>query len=361
MTLATGSRHPALDVEQISEYSWVFGQSVDRLVTVEMRPMGLPWGKIDRLLDAALAESGYRSQTLVAAHTLRAAASPGDAVFIVTGAGTPPFIPKGENDGPIGAAAIARTVLQGLGAVPVYLCEQHHLDPIVASSEACGVPVRPAGVDLRGARGAFTEVAPLEEAEVAGWAAQMYDKYSPVAVIFIERLGPNRKGVIHGSTGISGWSPMVDLTPILNEAASRGVVSIGVGDAGNEIGFGRIFDAVREIQEPMGAVCRCPCGDGMATITSTDVLVVASVSNWGCYAIDACLAHLTSQESLPQSADTARRTIDGCFDGGGYEAVFCTQRDIVDGIASATSVAMVQILQEMVRISLLPSDSGPAH
>jgi hypothetical protein len=360
MSIATGSRHPALDVAGISDYSWIFGQSVDRLVTVEMRPTGLPYGKIDRLLDAALAESGYKSQTLIAAQALRAAASAGDAVFIVTGAGTPPFIPKGENDGPIGAAAIARTVLEGLGAVPVYLCEQHHLDPILASSEAAGVPVRPADVDLRKARGAFAETAPTDEAEVAAWAAQMYDKYSPKAVIFIERLGPNRQGVIHGSTGLSGWSPMVDLTPILNEATSRGVVSIGVGDAGNEIGFGRIFDAVREIQEP-GAVCQCPCNDGMATITSTDILVVASVSNWGCYAIDACLAHLTGQEELPQSAKTAERVIGACFEGGGYEAVFCTQRYLVDGIAGETSVALVQILREMVRISLQPSDSGPAH
>ena len=81
MSIATGRRYPELQVEEISEYSWVFGQSVDRLVTVEMRPTGLPYGKIDRLLDAALAESGYRSQTLVAAQALRTAAGPGDAVL----------------------------------------------------------------------------------------------------------------------------------------------------------------------------------------------------------------------------------------------------------------------------------------
>ena len=80
MSTATGSRHPALNAEEISEYSWIFGQSVDRLVTVEMRPTGLPYGKIDRLLDAALAESGYKSQTLMAAQALRTA-GPGDAVL----------------------------------------------------------------------------------------------------------------------------------------------------------------------------------------------------------------------------------------------------------------------------------------
>jgi D-glutamate cyclase len=360
MSIMTGPRHPVLATEEISEFSWVFGQSVDRLVTVEMRPVGLPYGKIDRLLDAARSESGFKSQTLVAAQALRRAVTPGDAVFIVTGAGTPPFIPKGENDGPIGAAALARAVLLGLGAVPVYLCEQHHLDPIVASSEAAGVPIRPDGTEPRSARGAFAECAPTAEADVPGWAAAMFGRYSPAAVIFIERLGPNRRGVIHGSTGISGWSPMVDLTPILSEATSRGIVSIGIGDAGNEIGFGRIFDAVREIQES-GAVCQCSCQDGMATVTCTDILVVASVSNWGAYAIEASLAHLIGREELPQTEHMARRVIDACFAGGGYEAVFCTQRDLVDGIAAETSVALTQILREMVRISLLPPDAGPAH
>ena len=348
------------DVQDIDEYSWTFGQSVDRLVTVEMRPTGLPYGKIEPLLVAARAESGYPSQTLMAAEVLRRSVTPGDAVVIVTGAGTPPFIPKGENDGPVGAAALARTLLLGLNAVPVYLCEEHHVDPIVASSEAAGVPVRPHGVNVRAARGSFVEVAPTTDADVPGWAEAMFNKYSPAAVIFIERLGPNRKGIIHGSTGISGWSPMVDLTPILDEATNRGVVSIGIGDAGNEIGFGRIFDAVREIQEP-GAVCQCPCGDGMATITSTDILVVASVSNWGAYGIDACLGHLLGREDLPQPPDTAARVIQACFEGGGYEAVFCTQRDLVDGIDSRTSISLTQILKEMVRISLLPTDSGPAH
>jgi D-glutamate cyclase len=360
MSIAAGPKHSAMSTEGISDYSWIFGQSVDRLVTVEMRPVGLPYGKIERLLDAARAESGYPSQTLLAAQALRNAVTPGDAVFIVTGAGTPPFIPKGENDGPIGAAALARSVLLGLGAVPVYLCEEHHLDPIVASSEAAGVPVRPSGIEPRSARGAFAECAPTTDAAVPAWASEMFARYSPAALIFTERLGPNRQGIIHGSTGISGFLPMVDLSPILTEATERKVVSIGIGDAGNEIGFGRIFDAVREIQEP-GAVCRCPCGDGMATVAATDVLVVASVSNWGAYAIDACLAHLLGREDLPESPKMAERVIQACFDGGGYEAVFCTQRDLVDGIASETSIGLTQILREMVRISLLPADSGPAH
>ena len=251
MTVASG---PAAMTAEISAHSWSFGRSVDRLVTVEMRPPGLPYGKIDRLHDAALAESGYASQTMAAADLLRRSVRPGDPVFIVTGAGTQPFIPEGENDGPVGAATIARSLLLGLGAVPVYLVEAHHLRPVVTASAAAGVPIRPGKVSIGDARGAFAETAPLTEGEVSGWAREMYERYNPAAVVFIERLGPNRKGVIHGSTGIPDRDPEVDLTPILSEAMERGVASIGIGDAGNEIGFGRIFDDVRTIQEH-GADC----------------------------------------------------------------------------------------------------------
>lgn len=96
MSIAAGSKHSAMSTEGISDYSWIFGQSVDRLVTVEMRPVGLPYGKIERLLDAARAESGYPSQTLLAAQALRNAVTPGNAVFIVTGPAPPRSSRKGR-------------------------------------------------------------------------------------------------------------------------------------------------------------------------------------------------------------------------------------------------------------------------
>lgn len=73
-------------------------------------------------------------------------------------------------------------------------------------------------------------------------------------VIPNERLSPNEKGIIHGATGLAGWKPMVDLSPLIAEAERRGVFSVGVGDFGNELGFGRIHGAVKEIQ-PFGKRC----------------------------------------------------------------------------------------------------------
>jgi hypothetical protein len=202
--------------------------------------------------------------------------------------------------------------------------------------------------------------APTAQAEIERWADGLLDELRPSAIISIERLGPNSKGIVHGATGLAGWDPLVDLAPLFTAAAERQIFSVGIGDAGNEIGFGRIVDDVRRIQ-PHGAVCQCECGAGMATVTPTDVLLVAAVSNWGAYAIEACLGMLLEREDLQHTPEEAERIILRCLEAGGLEAMFCTQRYFVDGIAGDTSVSLVQILREMVRIYLERPDAGVIH
>src|SRR5262249_35481013 len=136
--------------------------------------------------------------------------------------------------------------------------------------------------------------------------------------------------------------------------------TVGIGDAGNEIGFGRIADTVREVQ-PHGRVCQCPCRQGMATVVATDVLIVAAVSNWGAYGLEAALASALGRADLPHPPAVARRVIAECLRAGGLEALFCTHRWLVDGIDADTSVGLVAILNEMVRISLSTPSTGPIH
>jgi D-glutamate cyclase len=339
--------------ESMTEY-------IDRLVTVEMRNPGMPHGKIHLLYEAARAEGGGRPLTLRAAEGLREYVHRDDTVIIVTGAGTAPLLPKGENDGPVGAAVLARAVYWGLGATPVYVCEQHHVDPVIASSEAAGVTVRDYDLAKEKHLGGAIMAAPTTDDAIPGWADVLLDRLRPSAIISIERLGPNVEGIIHGATGLAGWSPQVDLAPLFKAAADRNIFSIGIGDAGNEIGFGRIADAVREIQ-PYGRRCQCPCEQGMATVVPADVLVVAAVSNWGAYGIEAALSLLLGRVDLPHTPEVARHMIMRCLEAGGLEAMHCTQRFFVDGIAGESSVSLVQLLAEMVRIGLENPDTGPAH
>lgn len=333
---------------------------IDRLITVEMRNRAMPHGTITPLYEAARAEGGGQPLTLRAAAGLVENVQPGDNVFIVTGAGSGALIPQGENDGPVGAAVLARAVLLGLGATPIFVCESHHVEPIAVASEAAGVPIRSLEVRQKSRAGGAIAVAPTVEEEVAGWAKNLFEQLKPTAIISIERLGPNRHGIIHGATGIAGWSPQVDLTPLFTIAAERGVFSVGIGDVGNEIGYGRIIDDVRRVQ-PYGEKCQCPCGGGVATVVATDVLVVAAVSNWGGYGIEAALSLLLNRPDLPHTPAMAERILTRCTEAGGIEAIHCTQTFSCDGIAGEGHVSMVQLLGEMVKIDLQTPTTGALH
>ena len=113
----------------------ILGQYVDRLVTIEMRNRAMPIGITVPLYEAALAEAGGRPLTLQAAEGLVANVHKGDNVFIITGAGTPPTLVNGESDGPPGAAALARSTLLRYWRYPIFIAEEHHVGPIIASSK----------------------------------------------------------------------------------------------------------------------------------------------------------------------------------------------------------------------------------
>jgi D-glutamate cyclase len=338
----------------------VVADYIDRLVTVEMRNRGMPTNTIGPLYDAARAEAGGHALTYRAAGGLASRVQRHDNVVIVTGAGSGPLIPKGENDGPIGAAILARALHWGIGATPIMVCEEHHIDPVVASCEAAGVGIRTLDLATQSRVGGGLATAPVVQEQIPSWAEELLDRLQPSAIISIERLGPNSKGVVHGATGLADWDPLVDVAPLFTTAARRGIFSVGIGDAGNEIGFGRIAEDVRRIQ-PYGGRCRCDCGAGMATVIPTDVLVVAAVSNWGAYGIEACLSIALGQPDLPHKPDEARRIILRCLEAGGLEAMHCTQRYYVDGIEGESSVSLVQLLREMVRIHFEAPETGAIH
>jgi len=338
----------------------ILAEYVDRLINIEMRNRAMPHGFTRQFYEAALAEAGGRPLTLRAAEGLVKNVKKGDSVFIITGAGSPPAMPKGESDGPPGAAALGRALYRGLGAVPIYVTEERYTDPIVASSEAAGVMVREYAAAKERGLGGVLITSPLKEEEISGWATSIFDMYKPRAIVSTERLGPNEKGIVHGATGLGKQGVMLDFTPLITEAQRRGVFSIGVGDNGNELGFGRIHSTVKELQ-PFGRRCQCPCGAGMATVVKTDVLVPAFISNWGCYGIEAVLAFLLHQPDLMHTPEMERKILTACLEAGGLEAIWCTKLFSVDGVEGESSMAVVQLLKDMVRIELAEPHRGVAH
>lgn len=336
----------------------VMCEGIDRLTTIEIRNGGLPTGKIAPLYAAARADAGDTSPTLNAALALSSRVSAGDRVLFLTGAGAPPTLPQGENDGPPGAAAVARAIYWGLNAIPVYVSEQRHHVPIVAASEAAGVMIRDyeTASEYRLGGSAFT--APLEQEKFSDWASDLLDKISPVAIVTIELMGVNKLDILHNVTGHSGWSPSLKWSALFDEAAARGILSIGIGDGGNEVGMGRIVETTRAVQD-YGAECQCPCGGGMATVEQTDHLIVAGVSNWGGYALEAALALVIGQQM--ESPEIAEKVISDCTDAGALESVYCTKQFSVDGTPGAVSTSLVRVMEAMVNVGLAEPDIGLAH
>ena len=167
-------------------------------------------------------------------------------------------------------------------------------------------------------------------------------------MVFIEKTGPNAKGVHHS---IMGTAKNPDETGhafhLAAAAKARDIVTIGVGDGGNEIGNGLIYDAARQIQ-PYGLTCQCPCTDGVVTVTATDVLVSASISNWGAYGIAAQLAYELKNPDCFQSEEMEDFMLRQCVAAGGTDGAYAAQVLYVDGTSARTQRALVAMLREII-------------
>jgi hypothetical protein len=174
------------------------GEAVDRLITIEAKNRGMPHGILQPMYDAARKAAGNKPVTMAAARGLKKHLGKGDVVFIMTGAGYEPTMPKGESDGPPGAASLARILYRGLGAIPVFVNEECHADPIIASSEAAGLMVKPFDQARDRHLGAAIVNAPTQQSKIKAWVAKLYADYKPKAVVSTERLGAD--GNVHMAT-----------------------------------------------------------------------------------------------------------------------------------------------------------------
>jgi hypothetical protein len=243
--------------------------------------------------------------------------------------------------------------------VPVYVNEACHADPVVASSEAAGLMVKTFEEARDWRLGAALENAPLHQAEIAAWVEELFARTKPKAVVSAERLGPGKNGIIHTATALPLQGPdnfcrfeVVDISPVVTEARKRGILTIGIGDHGNELGFGGIREAV---------VQAMPKGDILCTTVETDIVLPAMMSNWGCYGIEAALAWLLKRPELLHSPAQEERILRACLDNGGLEAMFCTTEFFVDGLMGETSMAMLQMLKDIVGKNLEGGTTGLTH
>lgn len=334
------------------------GNAIDQIVTIDFQLR--PPHCIDKLYEAARNKLG-KALTLHAAEKLAEVVNPGDGVIIATGYPLRPWVsPKiCENDGPPGAAVLARALDIGLKALPILVTEEPFIDTVKATCRGAGL--LPVGLEeaeraVRLQRGPIHTCAvmsfPIDEGKAKQAALEFIDRSKATAVIAVEKVGRNEKGVYH-ARGYDISYAVAKIPHLIEEARSRNIFTMGIGDVGDEIGMGLIKEAIKRFVSgdetyPISK-CKCPCGAGAVDDTETDALVVSTVSNWGAYGTAACLSYLLKNSRVLHNGNIEKRILRECTDANaitGGTGGYCAPD--VDDIPERIHIYLVEIMRNLI-------------
>ncbi|MDP9607167.1 UNVERIFIED_ORG: hypothetical protein J2W38_006988 [Variovorax paradoxus] len=331
------------------------GNRIDRLMTLEIRPLsgGLPPGIVVPMYEVCRAHH-EGPLSMAAAAALKEKVVPGSTVFIATGAGVSPKLPWGETDGPVGAAALAAALVKGLRAKVVFVTEEAHMAPIKAAVDLMNAKLAVWAEEKPGrdVQPITIESFPIGMNRGQTRSRALIETHRPSAVVFVERDGPNVEGQFHGVRGDCRDPLAVGYVYLLAyHAAEAGIVTIGIGDGGNEVGFGAVRESIRDVL-PLRGRSLAGHESGVVTVVATDVTVSAAVSNWGACAVGAALAVLVGDEELLHDADTEHELIAVTVAAGARDGATSKQAMVVDGIAFDGHLAFVNLLSAVARMSI---------
>ncbi len=203
----------------------------------------------------------------------------------------------GETDGPSGSLALADALRQ-LGKEVVLLTDRHSAALLDAGSRIYGAPFT-------------THSLSLEQTAADREILDLLSSFSPTEIVSIERPGSALDGHRYSMRG----EILDDLVPaadrLFEPGFSRPYRTIAVGDGGNELGFGKLREALK------GRVAH---GELIFCATPADYLIPAGISNWGAHALAAalsllagrCLLHPPARELAVLEAMVAAGAVDGC-------------------------------------------------
>jgi D-glutamate cyclase len=306
-------------------------ENIDRLLNVEMRSPVLPRGLKWRMYEMARERAGVSLVYAAAREFDRAPAQ----VLLVSGAAVPDFMPVGENDGPIGTVVLARALAAMGHRVRIVT------DPVAAPP-------------FRGLLRAVEVDAEVLELGLDDMRLQERLADECDVLCAIERLGGNVNGIIYGATGVSRAPHRANVDHMFDTARRAGKRTIGIGDGGNEIGFGNLHPQLSQALPEYTYKHVTPCGGGVFSVVETDALLVANSSNMGANAVTAGLALLRRDLSLCHTAELEYELAHvgvglGLIDGGtGQLRAWC------DGVPPRANAAVVEVLRTIVMQALTP-------
>jgi hypothetical protein len=324
---------------------------LDQLVNIDMGERG-----VEHLFEAARALQ--RGSLVGAAADALMAVPEGGTVILTTGSVSRAWITTelGENDGPSGAAAIARALVMARNATCVMLCEETLLDAIRNTCQAAGlfpVTLEQAAIARQDKSLATIVMLPYAINDESGkaQATQMLDELKPDLLFSTERVGRNEFGVYHSMKGIDYGMGRARVDLLFDAALERGIPVIAVGDGGNEIGMGKVADHVKD-HVPFGDACQCGCGGGIGAVTSCDVLVTAACSNWGCTAIAAAMAARAGDAKMLHTPQREAFLLQTMSVNGLINSTHGVVDDSVDGFPRDSHLAVAELCRSIVSRAL---------
>jgi len=278
--------HDELRVQAITE-------GIDALITVDFFGRGF----LRPVYDAIRSVVGMPLTYHAATGLSKALSKQQSYVVIGTGFLIAPSM-KPETDGPIGAALLARALNLGFNARTIVVAEEGAMSSLKGACVAASLhtyddPERLASVP----HSVALVPIPTDSHTAKSVSEELVRKFRPKAMISIEHPGRSVSGIYHDGHGgkLDDWvAPVEDLFCMVRE---NGGFTVGIGDVGNEIGFGGVRDSIAELI-PFGAKCKCPCAKGLVSASVSDAPIFANVSEIGAYALIAALAAVTGKNIL---------------------------------------------------------------
>lgn len=225
---------------------------------------------------------------------------------------------RAETDGPLGAVALG-DALRRLGYRVGYLTDRVGRDAVDA---------------IRGPDTDLIEVPVAGPEATLELAREILRRWQPVLLVSIERCGLTRTGRYLTMRGadITAETACLDAFFWLHDR------TVGIGDGGNEIGMGNLYDVVRQIPG-------LPADPAATRVTH---LVIASVCNWGAYGLVAELSRLAGKNLL-HDPEVGRRRLETLIQVGAVDGITGRPEPSVDTFPWAHYRRVLEQLHALVQ------------
>ncbi len=305
-------------------------EGIDRLITLDLGGRGV----IYRLYEAA------RSKTrgplvLNAAERILENLKERDFVLITTGFRVLPDKVQ-ETDGPLGAASLLKSLSFSLNTRPIIVTERESLGIVESAIISLGFKkVSNLGELIE--KGAFMTIDfPYDSSAAEEAAERLIDEYSPSLLLAVEKAGMGADGKYHTMRGFDVTELHAKVEPLFERARKAGILTVGIGDGGNEVGMGNIREAVEKY---------VPNGQTIAAVSRVDSLICAAVSNWGGYGLSATIALLTGRKEALHTSSEEEIMLKSIVEAGAIDGITGKRELSVDNIPLKVHSSIIKILE----------------